>query len=717
MGEKARSAGPRNRGESRMKFDDSQLSFIDTDHYPYFCLANAGSGKTTSLLGKAQKLALAPDRKGNILILCFNRGIQDELQEKIRRQGLATLGVEARTLHSLGHLFVAKALHTEKLSCIPTSRNGHLYYGWIRREDRQKYGSYPGLLNKVLDHVGGQSVNGSMDADLNSQVNMLGIKVLTDECPQHTVFDFEPRLSKHFGALSALIARVLQKVKRTDPDYAASFAEGIAERYIESIDQRRKPVDFWKFFTKLFFRGNFVPFIHAAVTEFVFKEDLYGRFADDNLDTAHRAVPLFYLYCREEDSPSTYAEYSATLDRRVAAIAVSDLIMQVTQWKELDFDTMLSLGAYSLLKLKGGGYHAILVDEAQDLNLLYWYLTYEAFPKYLIHDKEKRVYFVGDTQQAINRWNYACPERFVALANSHARGQLIYTYRCPQAIVDKAQTIKDAALGTRVDLPEDKFISAAPPEHQPGEYSLIETIDATKIDEFLRDRGYRYDDIVILGRTNNDLLPWQLWVLLKQVPCEELLVNKLELTTEKTKSLLALVALADPKYQAPACAEKALVAFKGEEMARAFLDHIHAMDDEKQDETIMKFFTSLHMKDEEDLSDEELQEIIVGKGAVTLLRKWYALDEFSLRTDFEALMARKEFAINHQPNGISLSTIHRYKGKEKNVVLIQSNSWSNICRNADDVQAIEEERCLAYTALTRACRATHIIKGNVHPLL
>jgi len=1041
-----------------MRFDDSQLAFIKNEDYPYVCVANAGAGKSTSLLGKAHKLALDPGRNGKILILCFNRGIQEEMQEKIQAKGLSSLGVEVKTLHALGRQFVEQAVNVARkpLNCIPSTRNSHLYYGFIRKEDRTRYGKYPGLINKILEELDAKSMNKALDVDLTTEINMLGLRVLTEECPHYAPTDLAPEESKHYPKILALVSTLLRSIKKTSPSNVKLYAERISYDYIANVDLRRKPVDFWKFFTKRFYRNGFTNFVHACALEFIFKKDLYGRFAQDDIDNAPKVFPMFYAYCKELTPVNTYKRYSDLLEDNLAALIISDLVMQVNQWGELDFDSMLTLGAYSLLKIKGGNYHAILVDECQDLSLLYWYLVYEAYPKYLIHDKEKRLYFVGDRQQcweeneeiatssgiktareitvgdlvksfshgkvlftpvtsqhifqdsfllqvttdggksirvsrnhlflantsninregktyhvyimyrpdlgyrigvtknsrarmniegatrlwilescfflneallkekiyslryrlptivfnfrgeglpqeslnelfkqygndhegvvavfkdfnldfnsptyngaktrtttsrsflkiglfrvkesfgnspfvvildtqhealkhhatskyfknykkarlyaedlfshvkdecpdadvfleenmnisdelkhfrlvkatdlypgyklpvinvdgvlgaetivkvdkiegefsfssievaetgvvfsqngilthnSINRWNYACPERFVTMANRHSRGQLVYTYRCPQAIVDKAQALKEVSVCARIDLEEDKFISAAPPEQQPGEYSHIEAIDATRIDAFFKEKGYRYEDAVILGRTNNDLLAWQMWLLITQVPCRELLVNKLELTSDKAKTLLALVAIADPSPDTPEIALEWLRNTKGEAATEYFLQQTYTASGDDLDAAILKFFTSLNMKDEEDLSEEEMQELNMGRGAISVLREWYAKNSFNLKDKLKSFIESVNFTLNMRPEGISLSTIHRYKGREKDIVLIQSNSWGAICKNAqDNMHQLNEELCLLYVSITRARRAVHIVKGNMHPL-
>lgn len=702
-----------------MRFDESQLAFISNENYPYVCVANAGAGKSTSLLGKAHKLALDPGRNGKILILCFNRGIQEEMQEKIQAKGLGSLGVEVKTLHALGRQFVEQAVNVARkpLNCIPSARNSHLYYGFIRKDDRTKYGKYPGLINKILEELDAKSMNKALDVGLTTEINMHGLRILTEECPNFAPTDLAPEESKHYPQILALVSTLLRSIKKTSPSNVKLYAERISYDYIANVDLRRKPVDFWKFFTKRFYRNGFTNFVHACALEFIFKKDLYGRFAQDDIDNAPKVFPLFYAYCKELTPVNTYKRYSDLLEDNLAALIISDLVMQVNQWGELDFDSMLTLGAYSLLKIKGGNYHAILVDECQDLSLLYWYLVYEAYPKYLIHDKEKRLYFVGDRSQAINVWNYACPERFVAMANQHARGQLVYTYRCPQAIVDKAQALKEVSVCARIDLKEDKFLSAAPPEQQPGEYSHTEAMDATKIDAFFKEKGYRYEDAVILGRTNNDLLAWQMWLLITQVPCRELLVNKLELTSDKAKTLLALVAIADPSPDTPEIALEWLRNTKGEAATEYIIEQTYTASGDDLDAALLKFFTSLNLKDEEDLSEEEMQELNMGRGAISVLREWYAKNSFNLKDKLKSLIESDNFTLNMRPEGISLSTIHRYKGREKDIVLIQSNSWGAICKNAqDNIHQTNEELCLLYVSITRARRAVHIVKGNMHPL-
>jgi hypothetical protein len=122
-----------------------------------------------------------------------------------------------------------------------------------------------------------------------------------------------------------------------------------------------------------------------------------------------------------------------------------------------------------------------------------------------------------------------------------------------------------------------------------------------------------------------------MWLLITQVPCRELLVNKLELTSDKAKTLLALVAIADPSPDTPEIALEWLRNTKGEAATEYFLQQTYTASGDDLDATILKFFTSLNMKDEEDLSEEEMQELNMGRGAISVLREWYAKNSFNLK--------------------------------------------------------------------------------------
>jgi len=703
-----------------VKFDESQQAFIDSDEYPYFCLAPAGSGKTSSLLGKAHKLAMDEKRDGNILILCFNKGIKDEIDTKLKSSRLNLLGVEASTLHGLGKSFIEKALNPDRklIKCFSNYQNKHLYFGWIRNADRKKYGSYPGLLNKFLDSLKLNGPSDIEDAGINSKINLLATQMLTSECVIHPPLEFDVTLSKYFNSVKMEIFQLLQTAHKTksDPTMSEKYAQVLAEKFLNKIEATRKASDFWKFFVKNFYHDNFVQFVHNTITEFIFRKDLFGRFADDDLDYAPKAVPLFVAFVDGLlPHDIDYLTYSECLRDELGAIAITDILNQIQKWNELDFDSMLSVGLYAMMKLKHN-YYAVFSDEAQDYNLLYWYMTYEAFPKYLIKDKEKRVVYVGDTLQAINRWNAASPERFVTLANNHAKSRLVYSYRCPQAIVEKAIEIKEQSL-VKVDIADDRFISAAPLENQPGIYDKIEAIDASQLEAFLESRGFKIEEVAILGRTNHDLMPWQLWAILKNIPVKELLVTQVDLKTENVKTLLCLVALSSGQdnYE---IASGVLDILKGPGTADAFLEHWEACDPDYQDELLLKYFTTLNLKEEDELSPDEIRMIAMGKGAINTIRKWYSSNQFSLRSDFKNYITKKKLEIETEATGIILSTVHRMKGKEANVILIQSNSWANISGNAlksGSVSRIEEETCLAYVAITRAKKATFAVGNTNHP--
>jgi len=714
--------------KTMVKFDDSQQQFINSDAYPMFCLAGAGSGKTSALLGKAQRLAMDPNREGTILILCFNKSIQDELNTRLTESRLNLLGVEAKTLHGLGKSFIEKAINVNKkpLNIIANYKNKHLYFGWIRKDDRKKYGSYPGLLSKFLDIAKIKGPSELEDANINTKINLLAMQMLSQEAVHNAPLDYNVKTSIFFPKIMDEVKELLlSSVPKASISHASTvfsciaYATEITEAYLYKVEAKRKPTDFWKFFVRTFYHNGFVEFVHNSITDFIFKKDLYGKFAKDDLDYAPTYTPMFIKLSVEHDldCEMSYDKYSEILKQEFGAIAITDIITQIQVWGELDFDSMLSIGCYAMLKMKHN-YHAVMVDEAQDLSLLYWYMTYEAFPKYLIKDKSKRLVYVGDIEQAINRWNCACPERFVALANEHNKTQLIYSYRCPEAIVAKANELKSQAL-VKVHLEEDQFISAAPKENQPGIYSKIETMDASSIEDFLVKEDYKVEDVAILGRTNHDLMPWQLWAILKQIPCQELLINKLELKTENVKVLLCLVALSADDALNDEIATGVLDILKGKGTAEKFEHHLSSVAEEP-DELILKYFTSLNLRDEEDLSPDEIREIAMGKGASKIIRDWYAKDKFKLKSEFKSYISRKFLELEFAPKGVTISTIHRFKGRERPVIFIQSNSWSNINAGAikkGSIPRMEEERCLAYVAITRAKKATYVINGNMHPSL
>lgn len=1033
-------------------FDDSQQYVIDSNEYPLMCFAGPGSGKTRTLLGKAYKLAFDKNRKGNILILCFNKAIKEEIEEKLNEQGLTRYGVEVKTLHAAGLKFIMEAFGKGsrlRLNYLTASQNRTFYYG-----DDQK--NIPGLMNTLLKMFGGNPIRTLFENRILSEINVLAANFLL-ECSAYPPFEMKVKHSRHFHSFTVLVAKLLRLATVTPKpeNFVSQYAKFITEDFFSIIDRTRKQKNFIKYFIKLFYTGEFVPYVHNCLLNFASKGDLFGRYANAELDVIPPFVPKIFLYLNDlelENLPySKYADLFLTPE--LGSLIQSASLKQLLEWNQLDYDQMISLGAVAMQKIKPN-YYAVLVDEAQDLTLHDWYLTYEMAPKYLITDQSKRLLYVGDlmqcweineeiatkdgkkkayevkvgdevksfahgkeiftsvthnhtfkdntlirvttdsgksisvsknhlflantsnikiegvtyfvylmyrsdlgyrigitknsrnrmhfenasriwvlkpctslneallheklyslryqipvavfnyrrvglpqefleklfrefgkdhggiakifedfslyfdapdytkaktrstetfnflkiglfrvkkaygnspfvvvvetdhelfrtynitkhfnnykearlfaedlsaqikqecpsadvflheslnindklkhfslvratslypgykipvstagtlsaetivkvekltgdfqfssievaktgvvfsdngilTHNSINRWRYASADRFAEYSKKHAYKQLEFSYRCPDIIVAKANNIKNRSSMVH---PEGEFRSAA--KDQPGMFSVLpEMIKPEDLEDFLNNQGLRMSDLAILARTNMDLLSWQVWAVIRDIPIAEMYVNKWNIDTPSMRLLLALICLADRSSSTEnvGIASFVLNNIKDDPLcAKRFTEQLDKIAPDLEEELILKWFSCLLLKDEEDLTEEEMAEVLMGKGAVTMLRAWYAGDKFSLKSDYVQYLRQKDYQIRKHPSGLTLSTIHRFKGKEKNAVLIFSNAWGRMTEKAMNDgkrRQIEEELALAYVAVSRARKAA-FLSGNVHP--
>ena len=85
---------------------ESQIRSIITDEYPNLVIAGAGTGKTSTIVGKAayilRKGLAKPDE---VLLLSFGRDVKKEMYRRIKALGL---NLDVKTFHSLGLGIIAE---------------------------------------------------------------------------------------------------------------------------------------------------------------------------------------------------------------------------------------------------------------------------------------------------------------------------------------------------------------------------------------------------------------------------------------------------------------------------------------------------------------------------------------------------------------------------------------------------------------------------------
>ena len=954
-----------------MRFDDSQRQCIEDQRLPYYCLAGAGSGKTSTLLGKAAEWSYQA-RGRRICIVCFNKGIQTEISHKIKRQGL--IGVEARTLHSLGLSFIRDAFR-EGRSAVPPKDNRPFYFGQYRDEQqREQYRRYGGLQQVFLDYFGvpgwpevlrrGHEQVATITFVLKALLGAGGKKV-----------DFDP--TKHAGwpqLLDALV-KVLAPLGcvEAQPSHAHQLAVELVERTMTNRAVPKVP----GFLRRRLYVDHFVDYAHACFMESTYGGDLFGRYADRELDGYVPKVPGFVALALGltpiDLDEIDYRSFSQLLLPTALGHEVRDaLVYRMQEFQELDFQSQITVGAYAAT-LAPSQFWGFLVDESQDLDLYQWYLTSQAFPR-LIPQQTPRIWYVGDEKQCqpgttqvrlgdgrevdladlevgakiathsrrtsmfttstvlakaarpyrgpmyevtaggrttrctpehlwnvkyldrkahqgvyvtylmqrgdwfrlgwcrlftrlgilhlsqrtrlekadrawilqthqtkreaslyesylaaeygiclamfepvpnnrlydaegltwifnrltyqrekaerllsshgrliefpmydcakhggrkrttistvetcnllpgimaiplftdlnknrayipwepitlktepfdglvysievdktqtyvadglathncIYRWRGASARRFIAQTASHPHGSLLYSYRCPEVVVEKANALSGQIKGVVArDVP---FISRA--ADQPGYYmALPEMVDPFDFERFAAQHRVPMADTVVLARTNADLMTWQLWAIVRQVEIAELLLTGLPVEPEKLRELIALSLLSGQPGPAANQAAAIIVERRGRPYLEEFLDTLGQVDQGQYAKVVFGFWRAEPGLDLDELPDEEVR---AGIGAVTTILDWCGQDKGRIVSDFRRIAAGP-LRIAKGP-GLTLSTIHRYKGREKPFVFIVSKVWAKLWGQAQkNPDARDEELCLMYVAVTRACRA------------
>ena len=813
-------------------FDESQQRCIDDPRLPYYCLAGAGAGKTKTLLGKAAQWSREA-RGRRITILCFNKGIQTEIAEKIKRQGL--IGVEARTLHSLGLSFIREAFRDFRAS--PPKDSRPFYFGTYRDAQHQAlYRDYPGLLQEFLDYFGApgwpevlRTIHGPL-AELTFTLKaLLGAS-------KHP--DFDP--TKHVGwpLVIQALDQILAATGLGDPAALRLHAVDLAHDLVGKTLANKAAPKVHNYIKRQLYHDHFIDYAHACFMECTYGGDLFGRFADRELDGFVPRVPRFVALALNltplDLIEIDYRSYSQLmLPPELGRVVRDALVFRMREFQELDFQSQITVGAYAAT-LTRPSLWGLMIDESQDLDLYQWYLTSQAFPRLMA---TPRLWYVGDemqcqpgttqvrlgdgrevdladlevgakiathsrrtsmfttstvlakaarpyrgpmyevtaggrttrctpehlwnvldhqavvtvetrdllpgmavplftdlnevviwepitlktepfdglvysievdktqtyiadglaTHNCIYRWRGASARRFIAQTTSSPHGALAYSYRCPAVIVDKANAL--CRQFTNVAVQGRPYISRA--TAQPGHYmALPELTDPFDFERFAGQHGVPMADTVILARTNSDLMTWQLWAIFQRIEISELLLTGLPVEPEKLRELIAMSLLYD--HRSPIGQARQIIL---ERRDPQYLDDLiesleQATTRNQAAKVVFSYWRAEPGLDLDDLPDDETR---AGIAAVMTVLDWCSQDKGGIVSNFRRLAAGP-LRIN-KGHGLTLSTIHRYKGREKPFVFITSKVWARLWNMQKTPEGLDEELALMYVAVTRASRA------------
>jgi len=716
-----------------MRLDDSQKAAVADQTYPHFLMAWAGSGKTTVLLAKAKEILKQFPGSGEIILLCFSRPICDEITTKLREQGLDRQGVRAYTTTSLGLRFVRERYQDELEKKLSFDGSAFKFFLAGNKEfGFEGVAPYFYRENDILDYP-----------KLKRKCKVHISKI--EEAAERLFKNFDPqtyRQSMYWRMILEYSKEILSElVSRKITDELLKFhTEDFAERYITKCRQNASAVNLSKFLNyDLYSPKAFMQYCHNTMIHYAFNKEFYNEFAQVKLDGPPADLPRCLLLAKgvtpelwkqmttyeeadgvlRDDGYQLYAQHFFNSD--FCNYLKAKLKERVTNWGEIDFDSMRSFG-YLASKQANVEIKAILVDETQDLSPEEWYLTTTHLPSLFM--EEPRVFFVGDASQSIYRWRNASPRRFLYLASYNHYSFINYCYRCPREITRRAQILADMNPDLHLIAKKDErpFISRA--SHQPGRYESALIRSPWEFEGMLNELGVDLSDVCILSRTNSNLAIWQLWLLLTQTPVQEIFTSNgphfsseenlrllLVLTFLGTVSTTGLTVPASMVKQAETWLTQCIVN-KEVDKPHEFLENFAEALNTKTKKALPAFLYRichyiLSGGKAHDDSDENVEkELKSGSATVTVLMSWFENNKMDITSKFVEKILEGSLSYKKSRKGLTVSTIHRFKGKEKAVIVLSCGPWEFIltnCRSDENrLVAYQEELALMYVAITRA---------------
>ncbi|NDD31116.1 MAG: ATP-dependent helicase [Proteobacteria bacterium] len=388
----------------------------------------------------------------------------------------------------------------------------------------------------------------------------------------------------------------------------------------------------------------------------------------------------------------------------------------------------------------------LLVDEFQDLTPAYMLLIrLAASPGY-------QVFGVGDDDQVIYGYLGATPDflirydRYFPGAASHA---LESNYRCHTEIVDAARRLL-ARNRKRVA----KQITGAAPTSDGG-LSVVSVDGAdmanrmTETVKMLLAHGHRHQNIAVLSRVNDSLMPVQMGLRAAGVPCDTVVDGGL-LERSGVRAALAWLSLASgPERMSGELLGEAM-SRPARKMYRATIERVSHTD------TLTEQQLKVLAKSLRDWEGDEVMQFVfdlqslrrlAAQGATTLALLQRLRGSMGLGRDLDTLdhsrsdasgsnhvdqlIALEQVAALHPSpatfeewvreqlrtppdrGGVTLSTVHRVKGMEWDVVLIYHATEGlmphRLCSD------VEEERRVFHVALTRGRRMVYVFTERGRP--
>ena len=416
----------------------------------------------------------------------------------------------------------------------------------------------------------------------------------------------------------------------------------------------------------------------------------------------------------------------------------------------LDFDDLmlktitLFVKFPEVLAIYQNKFEYIHVDEYQDTNLIQYKLIR------LLSAVHKNVCVVGDDDQSIYSWRGACSDNIINFEKDFDNVELIFldqNYRSNSTILDAANAViknntdrKDKALWSENKGGDKISVYAASNDKD-------ETDDIAKKILDLKKQGVSYKDIAILYRANylsrqmeNSCLtfgiPYKLIGSLKFLQRQEVrdLLAYLNVIVNRSDEFSLRRIINVPKRGIGASSMDKIDNYATNYDLTLFdaLKNIEDIGVSKKIVTNVKLLTNLIEK-YSDADKYSIDELIIGiykdSGYENMLKESNdAYAESRIENISELVSSAKQFSSmndslidfisemsltsdaddENQEDSVVLSTIHAAKGLEYKVVFImglEENLFPSIRdaeSSADEKNKMEEERRLAYVAITRA---------------
>ena len=302
----------------------------------------------------------------------------------------------------------------------------------------------------------------------------------------------------------------------------------------------------------------------------------------------------------------------------------------------------------------------LIVDEAQDLNILQWSVISK------LRDQARTFIVAGDDSQAVHEWAGADVNYFLTLPDRYERMTkevIEKSRRCPSRIQRAA-----VYINKRI---KRKFDRAWDYKEEGGRIRYLRDIDLDRFDPFQSDK-----EIFMLARTNRDLNKFRKFGYSKGFIWTD--GDNLSIDNREIKAVLNYMKLLEGE------------SYNGEAIKEIF-----------------RYTTIKAEFDKDDIYDRS----ILSEMGVDL-QPWesvFRIKEERARYVKKLLRRYSVSDLFNKPN-ITISTMHSVKGDEADIVLISEHLTSKIWKKWID-RADDELRVL-YTAVTRSKDQVIFVRGE-----